>query len=74
MAVILTCRDLEVRDAYEDFDTRREREQGIIERMKTMLLGQPIKTVHGDRAYQTDSGGLHPADGYPCYVDWARDS
>lgn len=72
VAVILTCRDLDVRDAYEDFDARRESEQGIIGRMKTALFGQSIKTVHGERAYQTDSGGLHPANGYPCYVDWAK--
>lgn len=72
VAVILTCRDLEIRDAYADFDAKRESELGVVEKMKRMLFGQPIRTVHGERAYQTDSGGLHPADGYPCYVKWAK--
>ncbi|KAL1848728.1 hypothetical protein Daus18300_013518 [Diaporthe australafricana] len=72
VAVVLTCRDLEIRDAYDDFDAKREREMGVVGKVKKALFGQPIRTVHGDRAYQTDSGGLHPADGYPCYVEWAR--
>lgn len=71
VAVILTCRDLEVRDAYDDFDAKREGELGVVEKMKRALSGQPVRTVHGERAYQTDSGGLHPANGYPCYVEWA---
>ncbi|KAJ0108224.1 hypothetical protein J7T55_000189 [Diaporthe amygdali] len=71
VVVILTCRDLEIRDAYDDFDAKMESEMGVVEKMKRTLFGQPIKTVHGERAYQTDSGGLHPANGYPCYVKWA---
>jgi len=73
IAVILTCRDLEIRDAYADFDAKRDREMGAFERVKRQLVGEPIKTLHGERAYQTDSGGLHPVDGYPCYVKWAND-
>ncbi|KAI0536510.1 putative cytochrome P450 [Xylaria digitata] len=73
VVVILTCRDLKIRDAYDDFDATRQRQMGIWGRWKTRLFGEPIKTVHGDRAYQTDSGGLHPTDGYPCYVERARD-
>lgn len=72
LAIILTCRDIEIRDAYEEFDAKRERELGAFEKMKRKLFGQPVKTLHGERAYQTDSGGLHPADKYPCYVDWAK--
>ncbi|ROW11887.1 hypothetical protein VPNG_04989 [Cytospora leucostoma] len=72
VAVILTCRDLEIRDAYDDYDAQRESELSVVEKIKRTLLGNPVKTVHGQRAYQTDSGGLHPANGYPCYVKWAR--
>lgn len=72
VAIILTCRDLEIRDAYDDFDAKRESELGVADKMKRTLFGQPVKTVHGERAYQTDSGGLHPANGYPCYVKWAN--
>lgn len=73
VAVILTCRDLEIRDAYADFDARKESQMGTWERWKRIMFGEPIKTLHGDRAYQTDSGGAHPVDGYPCYVKWAKD-
>jgi cytochrome P450 len=72
VAVVLTCRDLELRDAYDDFDAKRESELGVAEKTKRALFGTPVKTVHGERAYQTDSGGLHPANGYPCYVEWAK--
>lgn len=72
VAIILTCRDLEIRDAYDDFDAKRESELGGVGKMKRTLFGQPVKTVHGELAYQTDSGGLHPANGYPCYVQRAN--
>ncbi|KUI57505.1 hypothetical protein VP1G_04778 [Cytospora mali] len=72
VAVILTCRELEIRDAYDEFDANRESELSVVEKIKRTLFGQTIKTVHGERAYQTDSGGLHPANGYPCYVKWAK--
>lgn len=73
IAIILTCRDLEIRDAYDDFDAKVQREMGFAEKCKRRLLGEPVMTVHGERAYQTDSGGLHPVNGYPCYVQWATD-
>ncbi|KAI0203669.1 cytochrome P450 [Astrocystis sublimbata] len=51
VAIILTCQEFEIKDAYTEFE--------------------PIVTVRGDRAYQTDSGGQHPVNGYPCRVEWA---
>lgn len=72
VALVLTCRDLELRDAYDEFDAKREKELGFVEKTKRALFGAPVRTVHGERAYQTDSGGLHPANGYPCYVQWAK--
>lgn len=73
VAVILTCRDLEITDAYDDFDRERESQLGAWGRWKRTVFGEPLKTLHGDRAYQTDSGGAHPVDGYPCYAKWAKD-
>ncbi len=46
---------------------------GAFERFKRIMFGKPIKTLHGDRAYQTDSGGVHPVDRYPHYAKWAMD-
>ncbi|KAI1855547.1 hypothetical protein JX266_000412 [Neoarthrinium moseri] len=73
IAVVLTCRDLEIRDAYNDFDAKMDNEMGMGEKVKRRIFGEPIRTLHGDRAYQTDSAGLHPVNGYPCYVKWAKD-
>ncbi|PHH67383.1 hypothetical protein CDD81_152 [Ophiocordyceps australis] len=72
IAVILVCRELEIREAYADFDAQREAERGLLDRLKIGVFGQPIKTAYGERAYQTDTGGLHPANGFPCYVSWAK--
>ncbi|KAI1872994.1 hypothetical protein JX265_004629 [Neoarthrinium moseri] len=72
IAVVLTCRDLEIRDAYDDFDAKMDNEMGIGEKLKRWIFGEPMRTLHGDRAYQTDSAGLHPVNGYPCYVKWAK--
>ncbi|VUC21091.1 unnamed protein product [Clonostachys rosea] len=74
VAVILTCRELEIKDAYADFDAKREREMGLFAKVKRRLFGGPIRTLQGDRAYQSDSGGLHPVDGYPCYVSRVEES
>ena len=73
IAVILTCRDLEIRDAYDDFDARKRNEMGVFEKVKRTFFGEPIRTLYGERAYQTDTGGLHPVNGYPCYVKWANE-
>ncbi|KAK2599128.1 hypothetical protein QQS21_005389 [Conoideocrella luteorostrata] len=72
IALILVCRELDIRDGYSDFDAKRDKERGILERLRYRVFGEPVKTVHGERAYQTDTGGLHPVDGYPCYVSWAK--
>jgi cytochrome P450 len=72
IALVLTCRELDIKDAYADFDAQRESNMGLLERTKQWMFGKPSTTLHGERAYQTDSGGLHPVDGYPCYVSWAK--
>ena len=34
--------------------------------------GKEVKEVKGERAYQTSRSGAHPADGYPCRVDFVQ--
>ncbi|KAK7932039.1 cytochrome P450 [Apiospora marii] len=70
-ALVLTCRDLKITDAYDEFDAKSMEAMGMFARLKRRLFGEPIRTLYGDRAYQTDTGGLHPVNGYPCYVEWA---
>lgn len=71
-ALILTCRDLKITDAYDEFDAKNEATMGMLARLKRRVFGEPIRTLYGDRAYQTDTGGLHPVNGYPCHVEWAK--
>jgi len=66
IALILTLRTFDIVPAYEEWDAIRKK--GIIQDLKAKFLGEPVKTVHGDRAYQTEKAGTHPADGYPCRV------
>ncbi|KAH8892369.1 hypothetical protein GQ53DRAFT_136186 [Thozetella sp. PMI_491] len=70
--MVLTCRDLEIEDAYDELDTKAQSETGIAERLKRKLFGELMRTLYGDRAYRTDSRGLHTVNGYPAYVKWAR--
>lgn len=50
----LTTREFDIKDAYEEFDTLYPR-KGMV-------------TVNGERAYQIEKGGAHPADHLPCRV------
>lgn len=50
----LTVREFDVRDAYEEFDRLHPR--------------KGLRTVEGERAYQIEKGGAHPADRFPCRV------
>lgn len=54
----LVVREFDVKDAYEEFD----RESGR----------NGIKMVEGERAYQIEKGGAHPADFLPCRVSRRR--
>lgn len=46
MAFIPTCRDLQIRDTYDDFDAKKEREMGVVAKVKKVLFRQPVRTVH----------------------------
>ncbi|KAK3214391.1 hypothetical protein GRF29_28g2965198 [Pseudopithomyces chartarum] len=68
IVLILTLRTFDIKPAYEEYDKIKAREVGILGGIKQRVIGETIKTVHGDRAYQTEKAGTHPADGYPCRV------
>ena len=52
--LILTCRTFNILPAYSEWDMRQQK--------------QGVKTIKGDRMYQIERIGAHPADGYPCKV------
>ena len=52
----MTVREFDIKDAYEEFDALRGKK------------GPRIKDVEGERAYQIEQGGAHPADRFPCRV------
>lgn len=73
IALVLTVRKFDITPAYDERD--RVLEKSFIHQMKRKLGLNPVKTVNGDRAYQTEKAGTHPADGYPCRVtrsDWVE--
>ena len=54
VALVMTVREFDIRDAYEEWDS--------VHPMKE------IKDVRGERCYQVSQGAAHPADGFPCRV------
>jgi hypothetical protein len=59
VTLALVVRELDVRSVYPEWDSLH----GIAGSGK-------VKTVNGERAYQTQMGGAHPADGFPCRVSF----
>ena len=54
VVLALTVREFDVRDAYAEYDRLHPRNGSV--------------TVEGERAYQIEKGGAHPADRFPCRV------
>ncbi|KAM7195834.1 Cytochrome P450 [Rhypophila sp. PSN 637] len=52
-----TVREFDVQSAYDEWDLLHDKK----------IRGE-IKHANGERAYQIQSGGVHPADGFPCRV------
>ncbi|KAF1956349.1 cytochrome P450 [Byssothecium circinans] len=65
--LVMTARTFKISPAYEEWDKMKVGNKGWLDRLGFVKRGP--KTVHGDRAYQTDKAGTHPADGYPCRVE-----
>lgn len=68
IAMIMVVREFDIVPAYNEWDARKKHDMSIFEQVKTKTFGVPIRTVNGDRAYQTEKAGTHPADGYPCRI------
>lgn len=54
ITLVLVVREFEVRHAYDEWDAMHPKKS--------------VKSVNGERAYQTMTAGSHPADGFPCRV------
>lgn len=58
ITLVLTAREFEICNAFDEWDSLHPTKK--------------IKHVNGERAYQTQSGGAHPADGYPCRISFRK--
>ncbi|KAF2642013.1 cytochrome P450, partial [Massarina eburnea CBS 473.64] len=69
--LVMTARIFKISPAYEEWDKMKAGNEGWLNRLGKGigLVKEVPRTVHGDRAYQTDKAGTHPADGYPCRVE-----
>ena len=54
VVLVLTCREFDIQAAYDVWDLKHPK--------------KGPKTVKGDRMYQVERIGAHPADGFPCKV------
>lgn len=54
VTLVLTAREFNIHHAYDEWDSLHPTIK--------------VKQVNGERAYQTQKGGAHPVDGYPCRV------
>ncbi|KAL6235164.1 hypothetical protein BDW75DRAFT_251072 [Aspergillus navahoensis] len=70
IVLVLTARTFDIKPAYDEWDAMQAAKEGPLPKLVRRLgiSGNPLKTVHGERAYQTEKAGTHPADGYPCRV------
>ena len=56
VTLVMAVRELEVCEAYAEWDALHLKDKS------------KVKRVRGERAYQTQVGGAHPADGFPARV------
>lgn len=69
VVLVMTARVFSISPAYDEWD-RLNRPTGLVAGLGqwTGLSKPGPRTVKGERAYQTEKAGTHPADGYPCRV------
>jgi cytochrome P450 len=72
VVLILATRTFDVTPAYQEWDQLQAQNRTLLQRMGKWIRGHEIDTVYGDRAYQSEKAGTHPADGYPCRVALAQ--
>ncbi|OHX00281.1 cytochrome p450 [Colletotrichum incanum] len=72
--VMLVAREFDFTPAYNEWEAVQKKASKVDTKIGLGVLlpaGAP-KHVNGDRVYQTTGGGgSHPADGYPCRVNFA---
>jgi cytochrome P450 len=73
LVLVMTIREFGFTPAYEKWDTMR-RESWVSRVSKMLGVGRdhPRPTVNGERVYPVEKGGAHPADGYPCEVNYVH--
>lgn len=72
IVLILSARRYVVTPAYEEWDQLQAQNQTMWQTTCKWIMGPEISTVHGDRAYQSEKAGTHPAEGYPCRVELSQ--
>ncbi|PWY83643.1 cytochrome P450 [Aspergillus sclerotioniger CBS 115572] len=70
LTLIMTARSFRIQPAYDEWDMAHTASATPLGRLGRWLgvMGPMSRTVAGERAYQTEKAGTHPADGYPCRV------
>ncbi|KAL4985036.1 cytochrome P450 [Aspergillus falconensis] len=70
IALVMTARTFDIKPAYDEWDAMQAANEGPLPKLASWLgiSNNPLKTVGGERAYQTEKAGIHPADGYPCRI------
>lgn len=65
-ALVMTAREFNIRAAYDEWDDAHAY-------ARSRPSSSAPKTVNGERAYQVGKGGAHPADGFPCRVEFFKE-
>jgi hypothetical protein len=68
IVMIMAARTVTVTPAYDEWDYLQAEKGGIWKKIVDSIGTEVINTVHGDRVYQSEKAGTHPADGYPCRI------
>lgn len=69
VALAMTIRSFRIKPAYEQWDELNP--EGFPQSvLKKIGVGKTVKnSINGERAYQVEKGGAHPAGGYPCTIE-----
>ncbi|KAF2010892.1 putative cytochrome P450 [Aaosphaeria arxii CBS 175.79] len=72
VVLVMTARAFRFVEAYEEWGRIQEQRKGLWGRVMRWLVREvreEVRTVRGDRVYQTEKAGTHPSEGYPCRVE-----
>lgn len=69
IVLVMTVRMFDIKPAYDEWDALNSDKRGVLSKLAVWMgVANQIKHVNGERAYQSEKAGTHPADGYPCRV------